>query len=62
MLSGKAPFQASNRGANAGASAVMDRIRSGEFKFDGPSWDVVSDEAKRVIRGKYLSTKSRDYD
>lgn len=53
MLSGKAPFQNSNRSRNSNAQEVMDRIRAGEFKLSGPSWDVVSSDAKAIIRGEH---------
>ncbi|CAN7999602.1 unnamed protein product, partial [Ixodes hexagonus] len=49
MLSGRAPFQSPSR--HASAAALMQRIREGEFCFDGPQWDPVSEEAKSVIRG-----------
>ncbi|EEC16140.1 ribosomal protein kinase, putative [Ixodes scapularis] len=31
--------------------SLMQRIREGEFCFDGPQWDPVSEQAKSVIRG-----------
>ncbi|XP_050036786.1 ribosomal protein S6 kinase alpha-5-like isoform X2 [Dermacentor andersoni] len=49
MLSGRAPFQTPSR--NASAAALMQRIREGEFSFNGPQWEPVSDQAKDVIRG-----------
>ncbi|XP_037499169.1 ribosomal protein S6 kinase alpha-5 isoform X2 [Rhipicephalus sanguineus] len=49
MLSGRAPFQTPSR--NVSAAALMQRIREGEFSFNGPQWEPVSDQAKDVIRG-----------
>ncbi|XP_064483785.1 ribosomal protein S6 kinase alpha-5-like isoform X2 [Ornithodoros turicata] len=49
MLSGRAPFQSPSR--NVSATAIMHRIREGEFTFTGPQWDPVSQQAKDVIRG-----------
>ncbi|XP_042897727.1 ribosomal protein S6 kinase alpha-5 isoform X2 [Parasteatoda tepidariorum] len=49
MLSGKTPFQTYSR--EVSASAIMQRIQEGEFSFSGPQWDVVSKEAKEVIKG-----------
>uniref|UniRef100_A0A131X7V9 non-specific serine/threonine protein kinase n=1 Tax=Hyalomma excavatum TaxID=257692 RepID=A0A131X7V9_9ACAR len=49
MLSGRAPFQTPSRSASA--AALMQRIREGEFSFNGPQWEPVSDQAKDVIRG-----------
>uniref|UniRef100_L7M026 non-specific serine/threonine protein kinase n=1 Tax=Rhipicephalus pulchellus TaxID=72859 RepID=L7M026_RHIPC len=48
MLSGRAPFQTPSRNANS--AALMQRIREGEFSFNGPQWEPVSDQAKDVIR------------
>ncbi|XP_054711276.1 ribosomal protein S6 kinase alpha-5-like [Uloborus diversus] len=49
MLSGKTPFQTYSR--EASVATIMQRIREGEFSFTGPQWDIVSSEAKEVIRG-----------
>lgn len=49
MLSGKTPFQTYSR--EASAATIMQRIKEGEFSFHGPQWDIVSVEAKEVIRG-----------
>lgn len=48
MLSGKAPFQVCSRD---NASAIMQRIKNGEFSFSGPEWTLVSSQAKQVIQG-----------
>ncbi|XP_074646611.1 ribosomal protein S6 kinase alpha-5-like isoform X2 [Tubulanus polymorphus] len=48
MVSGKAPFQSHSRDS---ASAIMQKIKGGEFSFDGPEWDRVSEKAKKVIKG-----------
>ena len=49
MLSGRVPFQSYSR--EASAAAIMQRIREGEFSFVGPQWDLVSSQAKSVIKG-----------
>jgi serine/threonine protein kinase len=49
MLSGSVPFQSYSR--EASAAAIMQRIREGEFSFSAPQWDLVSNQAKNVIKG-----------
>lgn len=49
MLSGRVPFQSYSR--EASAAAIMQRIREGEFSFVGLQWDLVSSQAKSVIKG-----------
>lgn len=49
MLSGKAPFQSYSR--EASAAVIMHRIKEGEFNFSGVQWEIVSSQAKDVIRG-----------
>ncbi|XP_013792506.1 ribosomal protein S6 kinase alpha-5-like, partial [Limulus polyphemus] len=49
MLSGKAPFQSYSR--EASAATVMQRIREGEFSFSDSAWNMVSQQAKDVIKG-----------
>lgn len=49
MLSGSVPFQSYSR--EASAAAIMQRIREGEFSFSAPQWDLVSGQAKSVIKG-----------
>lgn len=49
MLSGRVPFQSYSR--EASAAAIMQRIREGEFSFAAPQWELVSQQAKSVIRG-----------
>lgn len=49
MLSGQAPFQSYSR--DASASAIMQRIKEGEFNMTGPQWTPVSAKAKDVING-----------
>ena len=51
MLSGKAPFSSSSR--NDRAVAIMHRIRGGEFNLEGQPWDSVSDQAKKLIQGRW---------
>lgn len=48
MLSGKAPFQICSRD---NGSAIMQRIKEGEFSFNGQEWTNVSTQAKQVIQG-----------
>ena len=50
MLSGKAPFQRSSR--DDSAAAIMHRIKGGDFHLEGSEWQSVSDEAKKLIKGK----------
>lgn len=49
MLSGKAPFQSYSQ--EISASMVMQRIKEGEFKMTGGSWNAISAKAKDVIKG-----------
>lgn len=50
MLSGRAPFHANGREGNA--SAVMQRIKTGDFDFDGDAWKHVSSRAKNIVQGE----------
>lgn len=52
MLCGRAPFQTSREKT---AIAVVQKIRAGNFDFDGDAWKQVSSEAKNVIQGKKWS-------
>lgn len=49
MLSGKAPFQSYSQ--DISACMVMQRIKDGEFKMTGGSWNAISAKAKDVIKG-----------
>jgi len=49
MLCGRAPFHSSGRDGTA--SAVMQRIKTGDFDFSGEAWKHVSSKAKAVIQG-----------
>lgn len=49
MLSGRAPFQ--SHSLENDATAIIERIKGGEFSLQGPEWDFVSDEAKSLIQG-----------
>ena len=49
MLSGKVPFQSSNR--DRSAESIMSKIKGGEFSMKGSDWETVSDDAKTLIRG-----------
>ena len=51
MLCGRAPFQPTVGRDDSSAVSVMQRIKSGDFNFDGPAWKHVSSQAKHVIRG-----------
>ena len=50
MLSGKVPFQKSGSPSNTAAN-IMARIKMGDFKFDGPQWNAVSQQARDLIQG-----------
>jgi len=47
MLCGRAPFQSTD----GSASTVMQRIKNGDFDFEGQAWKHVSSLAKSVIQG-----------
>lgn len=49
MLSGKAPFHARSRDEHV--SAIMNRIKEGDFNFNSNAWNGVSNEAKSIVRG-----------
>ncbi|CAH0546581.1 unnamed protein product [Brassicogethes aeneus] len=49
MLSGKAPFHA--RSQDETVSAIMERIKQGDFNLTSPAWEGVSREAKDVVQG-----------
>ncbi|XP_076312815.1 ribosomal protein S6 kinase alpha-5-like isoform X2 [Tachypleus tridentatus] len=49
MLSGKTPFQSYSQ--EASTEAIVQKIRIGKFSFSGPAWNVVSQQAKDVIKG-----------
>lgn len=49
MLSGRLPFQSKDE---TKAAAIMKRIEGNEFSFDGPEWEIVSEEAKEIIQGE----------
>ncbi|CAH1642421.1 unnamed protein product [Spodoptera littoralis] len=49
MLSGKAPFQPVSK--KEPITAFMDRIRTGNFTMDGPIWESISTESKRIVMG-----------
>ena len=51
MLSGKAPFQSSSH-RDCSAAAIMERIRGGEFNTKGKEFELVSEQAKKLIEGK----------
>ena len=49
MLSGKVPFQSSNR--DRSAESIMTKIKGGEFSMKAGGWNAVSDDAKSLIKG-----------
>ena len=50
MLSGQVPFQRSGSPSNTGAN-IMERIKKGDFKFEGPQWSAISQQAMDLIQG-----------
>jgi ribosomal protein S6 kinase alpha-5 len=58
MLCGRAPFHSNSREGNA--AAVMQRIKTGDFDFDGEAWKHVSSKAKNVIQGEIYKIASDD--
>lgn len=50
MLSGKAPFQSSSH-RDCSSAAIMERIRGGEFNTKGKEFELVSEQAKKLIEG-----------
>ncbi len=51
MLSGKAPFQSSSH-RDCSAAAIMERIKGGEFNTACKEFELVSDQAKKLVEGK----------
>ncbi|XP_052742669.1 ribosomal protein S6 kinase alpha-5 isoform X2 [Bicyclus anynana] len=49
LLCGKAPFQPVSK--KEPVTAFMDRIRSGTFSLEGPVWDGISCDSKRLVSG-----------
>ncbi|KAL3284975.1 hypothetical protein HHI36_019104 [Cryptolaemus montrouzieri] len=49
MLCGRAPFHARSRDENV--SSIMERIKGGDFSFESPAWNGVSQDAKSVVKG-----------
>ncbi|XP_049882058.1 ribosomal protein S6 kinase alpha-5-like isoform X2 [Pectinophora gossypiella] len=49
MLCGKAPFQPVSK--KEPITAFMDRIRTGSFTMEGPIWDRISSDSKRIVSG-----------
>lgn len=50
MLSGQVPFQRSDTRGNT-AAQIMNRIKMGDFKFEGQHWSAVSQQAIDLIQG-----------
>lgn len=51
MLCGHAPFY----GQSLSTEEIIERIRSGQFSFEGEEWSGVSAAAKEVIEGVYTN-------
>ncbi|KAJ2943175.1 hypothetical protein O0L34_g18887 [Tuta absoluta] len=47
MLSGRAPFQPAT--PRESVPAFIDRIRAGTFTMEGPTWDKISSDSKRLV-------------
>ncbi|XP_063390336.1 ribosomal protein S6 kinase alpha-5-like [Cydia fagiglandana] len=47
MLCGKAPFQPASK--KEPITSYMDRIRQGSFSMDGPIWEAISSDSKRLV-------------
>lgn len=50
MLSGQVPFQRSGSPSNTAAN-IMERIKLGDFKFEGQQWSAISQPARDLIQG-----------
>ncbi|XP_072564659.1 ribosomal protein S6 kinase alpha-5-like [Paramormyrops kingsleyae] len=51
MLSGQAPFQCHPKsGASTSAEEIMQKIKKGDFSFEGEAWRNVSQQAKDLIK------------
>ncbi|XP_028409650.1 ribosomal protein S6 kinase alpha-5-like isoform X2 [Dendronephthya gigantea] len=50
MLSGQVPFQRSGSPSNTAAN-IINRIKMGDFKFEGQQWSAVSQQARDLIQG-----------
>ncbi|XP_061381176.1 ribosomal protein S6 kinase alpha-4-like isoform X1 [Danaus plexippus] len=48
LVSGRAPF---SPGGREPVAALVQRIRAGTFTMDGPVWDNISNDSKRLIAG-----------
>lgn len=52
MLSGQAPFQCHPKSsASTSAEEIMQKIKKGDFSFEGEAWRNVSQQAKDLIKG-----------
>ncbi|KAI8433582.1 LOW QUALITY PROTEIN: hypothetical protein MSG28_015603 [Choristoneura fumiferana] len=49
MLCGKAPFQPTSK--KEPVTSYMDRIRQGSFSMEGPQWEQISSDSKRLVAG-----------
>lgn len=52
MLCGQAPFQCV--GHVNDMSAIIERIKRGQFSLHGCEWDYVSNDAKLLVQGELL--------
>lgn len=57
MLCGKAPFHARSR--EESVTSIMERIKCGDFNFNSPAWEDVSDDAKKVVEGLLTVTPTQ---
>ncbi|XP_068624300.1 ribosomal protein S6 kinase alpha-5-like isoform X2 [Battus philenor] len=57
MLCGKAPFQPVSK--KEPVTAFMDRIRTGSFTMDGPIWEGISSDSKRIVTGLLSAESTR---
>lgn len=50
MLSGQVPFQRRGSPSNTAVN-IVERIKKGDFKFEGNPWSAISQEARDLIQG-----------
>ena len=49
MLSGKAPFLSES--SEWASDVIVNRIKLGSFDLSGPEWNLISSQAKNIIKG-----------
>lgn len=53
MLSGQVPFQCQEKTlTHTSAEEIMQKIKQGDFSFEGEAWRNVSQQAKDLIQGE----------